>query len=315
MSRLNKILLFVFVLQTGLIFLMAGSGGALSVNNRNEALLGLTLADILEFKISDSSKTISLAKNNDVWVLPETDNFPVEKSKIEDVFGEVLKIKAGFPVGTTMASTKQFKTSDNEFEKQLRIKKNDGQEILLYLGKSPAFRQVYIRKQGSEQTYAVNFESYRLATDNNSWFSRDLLKIEKSEIDYLKVKNIEILKVDNKFTLPDIKENEEVKTEGIDDLLGRVSGVLYSDMPVKEKPADFDSLPLALDYKLKVKGADRDLVFRGPLKKKEESEPNAYYAKSSASPYYFKVAESAVTGFDEIGRGLLVAEKVAASAG
>lgn len=122
------------------------------------------------------SEEIVLSNVDGTWKLPDYYQLPAQQNKITDILSTLKNTKRGWPVTNTVSSHERFKVSDKNFQKKVVFSKGDKDIQTLYLGTSPGFRQLHVRREGENEVYAVKLNSYDFPSQYNNWLNKDLLQ-------------------------------------------------------------------------------------------------------------------------------------------
>lgn len=136
----------------------------------------LSQADVLELSSKDSDAVLQLQKQDNTWRLADS-ALPVSQSKIDNLLRDLTAVKTGWPVAQSSAAQSRFSVSADKFEQKLALKRGDTELATLYLGDSPAFRQLYLRKDGDDAIYKVALNRFELSTDESAWLDKQLLRL------------------------------------------------------------------------------------------------------------------------------------------
>jgi hypothetical protein len=111
--------------------------------------------------------------------LPAYHQLPASENKVEQVLAALAGKQSGWPVATTAAGRVRFKVEDDNFEKKIVISEADKTLATLYLGTSPGYRQVHVRRAGEDEVYAVKLDGYQIASENDKWLEPSLLQLKQ----------------------------------------------------------------------------------------------------------------------------------------
>lgn len=143
--------------------------------------LGDQTVDRLSIAGPDNQQ-ILLVRQSDGWVLPGTGEFPADKAKVESLLEKLKGLKRGLAVGTTASAQKRFKVTDDAFERRIELAGNNETLATLYLGTSPAMRQVHARSDKDKAVYAAMFSVYDAPVKPEEWEDKGVLKVPQGEI-------------------------------------------------------------------------------------------------------------------------------------
>lgn len=177
MSKLNKLLIALFALQllltAGIYFGEHSSTAAPS----QMALLSTDQGQIDSITIDDGhGKQAQLTKVNGLWQLPDYHQLPADQATVEKALKALADTRPGWPVATTAGSRERFKVNDDDYQIRITLAKGDEKLEPIYLGTSPGFRQIHVRKDGQDAVYNVKLNSYDYSTSNKYWLDHGLLR-------------------------------------------------------------------------------------------------------------------------------------------
>ena len=177
MNRFNQILLAILALQV----LIAGgifvTGQPASPDELQSNLLTANKDEIDKIIIAGNDhKQILLSKVNGQWQLPDYYQLSASQTRVNDMLDKLQTTKSGWPVATTQSSHQRFEVSENNFQKKVILANGDDEREVIYLGSSPGFRQLHIRKKGDDEVYAVKLNSFDFQTESSDWLDKNLLQ-------------------------------------------------------------------------------------------------------------------------------------------
>jgi hypothetical protein len=136
----------------------------------------LASADQLILKDADGDNTLLIEQVDGRWRLA-ANSLPVSQSKIDQLLRDLTALKNGWPVAQSREAQSRFGVGDDTYQQQLQLKQGDTLLHTLYLGDSPAFRQLHVRKDGDNAIYKVALNRYELSTEQNAWLDKQLLSL------------------------------------------------------------------------------------------------------------------------------------------
>lgn len=253
MNSLNQILIAALALQlvvAGGIYIASQPPAA---DDIRAPLLASDVNEIDQVTIVDEDgKQAVLSKSANQWRLPDYHGLPANSVKVKNTLDALTASKSGWPVATTESGHERFKVLDDEFHKKL-ILDNAGDTVqTLYLGTSPGYRQVHVRRADEDDVFAVKLNSYEFSSDHEQWLDKSLLQPQGE------IKNLQ--GPDYSFTMVDgvWKTSEDGKGEVVAEELAKITGMLarISVNSAENKPAT------SVDYELTAKTADNILTYR-----------------------------------------------------
>lgn len=186
MNRVNQILGAALVVQlviTGGVYF--GNRPA-TADQKQMALLNTDKKTIDHITIDGGeTKRLVLSKINGQWQLPDYHQLPANQGAVNKLLNSLASTKSGWPVATTASSRERFEVANDKFEKKLLLGRGDTVVQTLYLGTSPAYRQLHVRRGGENEVYAVKLNSYDFPIKPVDWLDKTLLQ-PKGDIANLK---------------------------------------------------------------------------------------------------------------------------------
>jgi len=289
MSQAVKILTVILVVQIGLIAWVHRGGEALGAFSSEEKFIGLEFSALDKITIEEKDKeklVLQREEGEDSWVLPGHDNFPVEEKKLNDIGETLFSITKSYPVGQTDVAAKQFRLTDDEFERKVSFFKGDKLLKTLYIGTSPGFKKVHARVGDENLIYSVEYSAYKASSKSSDWFEKDFLNLDITDVAGITTGSLVFKDSGEGLKLEGLSENESTVAKEVTSLASNVSAVVYEDvLGIVEKPefkGDF-----SLKFSVDVKG--KEIItydVTGPMDK------DFYVLKSSEHPHYFKVRKA-----------------------
>ncbi len=193
MTKSIRFLSVLLAAQIALTIWLAFTGNSLSAAESNKPLLALK-ADAVDHLTIDgpNDSHVVLAKVNGHWQLPDVNNFPADSGRVKRLLDQLDQLKPGAPVATTSGARERFKVAEKTFER--RIVFGAGNKVLgtLYLGTSPAMRQVHARIDAQDAIYAVNFETYEVPVKADAWEDHAVLQVPQPDIAGIDVDGLQL---------------------------------------------------------------------------------------------------------------------------
>lgn len=239
--------------------------------------------DRITLALSDGD-TLELKRTADGWQLPQSADFPADKSKVDRLIERLTSLTAGLPVATTASAQKRFKVADDQFERRIALARGDKTLATLYVGNSPTMRQVYARQAGDEAIYTVDFATYDAPVKADDWRDKSLLQFAKDEIEAIRSGDLELRRVAGEndkggweWTL-----SEPLDPVAADKLAAKLAKLrIGSVLGSEEKPAYGLAKPV-LTVSVARKGGETIEYRLG-----KRSEGDGYVLKTSKRPEYF----------------------------
>ena len=183
-----------------------------------ESLLEFEQSAIGKMVIEDGIHTVVVSRRSVNWVLPENQDLPVDKTKIDTALAALAGIKPGLPVASTASSQAQLDVASDRFQRRIELFEADQSVVNLYVGSSPGFRKAHIRRHQDEQTYTGLLNVYEFPVEADGWLDKSLLAY--SNISGIKGSDFELSLTQNnwQFLNPPAgtEDTHELKTDVIE---------------------------------------------------------------------------------------------------
>lgn len=179
MNFINTILLSILAVQVVLAAGIFYSSNSVSGDVESRPLLETSLEAIDKISIEDSEglKTV-LTKRDGKWILSEYHELPANSISVENMLSRLKNTSNSWPVTTTSSSQKRFKVADDGFNKKIVLARDESTTETLYLGTSPGFRQLHVRRLGEEEVYAVKLNSHDFPVKTTDLLDKTILQPE-----------------------------------------------------------------------------------------------------------------------------------------
>lgn len=245
MNRTNKLLALVLATQISLgagFYLVSHSSTAdvsqgLLLNADTQSISNITVED------SDGVK-LSIEKDGDRWVIPEYHKLPASDSKVSGLLNTLATTRTGWAVASTSSSQDRFEVSAKKFQKHLTLSRGDDSALDLFLGTSPGFRQLHVRRQGDDDIYSVKLNSYDFPVKAESWMDKTLLQ-PAGEITHLTTPEFSLTKIDGGWQFEG--SEEKVDKGEVEKLVRAVSRLSVLSAEEKETDTMDTGRPLTVD--------------------------------------------------------------------
>lgn len=223
----------LLLIQIAVIAGMLWDKQQLSEKNQTHNLVSIEHNQVDQLVIADADKnTVTLIKSADNWQLPALDNLPADESKLENLLLKIQALKAGWPAATTSASQQRFEVSEDKFQRRMQLFQNKTQVDELYVGTSPGFRKVHVRKATDNEIYAVALNTFDLPAKATDWLDKALLSI--SGIENIKASGYQLSKKENKWALKqtDVTNSSEqpIDPEKADKLINALANLKFESI-------------------------------------------------------------------------------------
>jgi hypothetical protein len=191
-----------------------------------EQLTALTIRD-------GEGDSVTLTRTTDGWQLPAS--LPIDSSKLDTLLDALLASDPGFAIARSESAAKRFEVAPETFERAVELR-TDSAAHTVYLGSSPSFRKIHVRRDGEAEIFVVQLNNYDAPASASEWLDKTLLALPNPtelEIDGLR------LALGGERWLDD--SGAEVDGETVTSLLTalsslRVSGVADEDEAAAAQP-------------------------------------------------------------------------------
>ncbi len=313
MTKLNRILVVILVLQLGLAAVVlwprratTEGGQSLFPDLETNRVVHVTITG------SDGSQ-IEMAKEGADWALAEADDYPVQSSEVSALLVKIAGLRTGQPVTETSGSHERLGVAEDAFERMVELELDDGTRYTLYVGTSPSYGATHIRADGQDQVYLT---SDLLTSDvgvlPTDWADRTYFSVPQDEVMRLALENGngeftfirmvsggELAPAVDVWSMADLAENETLNITAVETLLSRAASVVMQrPLGVEEKPEygmDNPTAVVTLRTQSEEEGAKNYTLRVGA----KDPDDGSYVVISSESPYYVRVSEFTVQRFVE----------------
>jgi hypothetical protein len=315
MSKTNRILVVLFFVQVLLLMGMRLGGHEETQTQPTKVFEGFDAAKVTKIEIKgeppESDKdpkqpSVTLTKEGATWGIAGADNYPADQTKVEEFLEKLGKLKARGAVLTKAVNHKKVEVADDKYQRKLTLT-HDGKELVVFLGSSPSFKNVHIRKGGSDDVLQVgDFTAWEAGTRAWDWVDRAYVKIPDKDVWGLRVQNKHgSITLDRAMTGEWTAQgvNGPLKKSVIDDLVRKASTMnLEEPVGKNEKPEHGLDAPLATvtlitgTSSIAGKLPDEmktDVIKVGGLTEKD----SRHFVKATTSSYVVQVAKWAVDPF------------------
>ena len=253
MNRFNLILSILFAVQIGVTASLYFSSHAGSDPRQQKALLEASIDTLDRITIEDADGNRSvLTKTDGKWLLTDYHQLPANQNNVSNMLSLLQKSQTRWPVATTASARQRFKLAEDAFNKKIVIGGGADNEQTLYLGTSPGFRQLHVRRAAEDEVYTVKLNSHDFPVKNTDLLDKTLLQPE-GEIDLVKGPYFEFSKQENNLTPVDLEGN--TNDEALKQLSNTLARLLIQG--AEKKPGNVKET-----FELQVRAAQKDYRYR-----------------------------------------------------
>jgi hypothetical protein len=125
--------------------------------------------------ITDGTSSANLVRQDGAWRLPELGPVPVNEAGLTDALATLREIRTDWPVASTRSSHQRFDVAEEKFQRRVQLFSGETLLADFYLGSSPGFRQVHLRRAGEDEVYVVRLSNHDLPAGDADWLDKSLL--------------------------------------------------------------------------------------------------------------------------------------------
>lgn len=263
----------------------------------------LEAGDIVSLTITDADdNNITLQKVTgegstelaEVWVLPDAGDYPAQADKIVPLLEKIAGLTTGRLVTRTDASHKRLQVASDDFVSRINFETADGTpgRHTLYLGSSPSYGATHFRLDRQNETYLTSdVSTWDANTSAASWVDTSYVNLDEERLTRVTLENANgtfVFTRDDagEWTLAGLEANEELASGKVTTLVNRATSVtLLRPLGTEEDTAYGLDSPLAT---VTLEMDDETVILQVGA---QDADDSSYIVKSSASPYYVRVAE------------------------
>jgi hypothetical protein len=294
MDRRNVILSAILVVQLALVAFLfwPNRGGSVAVG----ALVpGVEEAGVTGVKIQAPDATIELAKEGDGWVLANYGGYPVDTVKVTDLVTKLLSIDTSRLVANTASSHNRLQVAEDDYVRKIDLL-SGGQTRTVYVGSSPSMRATNVRAAGSDAVYLTgDLRGTDIRTDVGGWVNLTYFQTPSADAQSVTIENangrLEFTRVNtDTWTLNGLADAELFSQNNFTTILTRLGGLnMVAPVGKDERPEFGMENPNATVTVVSRPAGVEEKTLTLLIGAKDEGGAN-YYAKSSESDFYVKIA-------------------------
>ncbi|GLX77321.1 hypothetical protein tinsulaeT_06610 [Thalassotalea insulae] len=240
MNKHITLLSALFLLQLVVTGLLFSADSAMENTNVSQALVSMKQDELNKVQIIAENTELTLIKRNDRWRLEGYPKLPLAESKVAAVTDKLIRSQVTWPVTNTQSSHERFKVANDSFEKHIIYTDSSGERQALLLGKSPSFKQLYVRNSEQDEVFSIEFSAYQLSTEIDDWLDKTLLSVDG--ISQISHAAISLAKRDEKWQLvppSTLGEQQTLDSENIQELVNQLTSLSVSGLANNTpKPVD-----------------------------------------------------------------------------
>ncbi len=290
MKRLINVLGAVLGLQVVLAVILGFTASHVGGVASSQPLLRFDAKAVDRVTIEQPKKdALVLERKKGTWQLPALDGFPASTARVDTFLDKLAGLRKRFPVATSAGADKRFKVGANTYEHKIVLAGGGKTLATLWLGDSPNFRRIYGRAEGENAVYDFELAAHETSTDPNQWADRTVLSLKADDIAGVDLADAHLVRKDGKWQMKALPAGETVNADEAGTVADALANLSFEAVLGKHDKPDYKQGTPALSLSVTTKkGEHRSYVFSKPDKGSD------YVLKTSASPYYFKVADFTV---------------------
>jgi len=305
MNRIIPILSIVLLVQVVLSIALFSFGNKNRAFATDEKFINLALESVDRIRIEDGDKqSVTMVKKENRWLLPDLYDFPVSAEKLDRVMNKLLNTGKGWPVATTAGAAKRFKVSKELFERRIDFDKGERTLKTLFIGTSPGFKKVHARLSGQNDVYAIDFSAFEASSKAGDWSDKNFLNLNQSDITRIQLPSVEIGRQDGTLAVADPGDGKESDSDAVANLARKLANLTFRSVLGTEEKPEYNLSKPVLRFTLTLKEGDAITYAFGQQKGEKD-----FILKTSAHPYFFKVAQYTVDGIKQTTKAKLVRDK------
>ncbi|MEJ2622634.1 MAG: DUF4340 domain-containing protein [Candidatus Thiodiazotropha sp.] len=303
------------LLLTGLLSVQIVLAVTVNISSRDysafeatEKLLNFEASNIDHITIENGDSQLVITKQNDLWVLPDEESFPVAVKQVNDLLAKLSELQKGLPVATSDAALRRFKVDPVEFERKLTLSMGEQQVAQLLVGSSAGFRKAYVRPIGEEAVYSVEINTWDIGVESSDWIEKSILQLVGDQVTRIEMPEYSLTRENGKLSLANLVDEEETNEDAAESLLDKLVTLRVDGLANSDEAANLTSETAKLQIKVSMNEGE-PLLYRF-----WEPEKASYFLlKRSDRSHTFKVAKHLVEALSGTGRETLVLKQDEAS--
>lgn len=200
-----------------------------------------------------AGEKLTITKTDAGWILPARFNAPASADQVSSLLGKLAGLKQGLAVATSEEAAKRFKVAETGFERHVLVKKGEETLADLYVGTSPAFRQIHARKAGAREIFTAALNTFELEPAADKWLDKNVLRLGKEEMAELVFPDFTLQQKDKAWQLADVEQGKETAKEAADELVNTVGNLTIQDVMDPGEAAKLFGGEAALSFTVKLK--------------------------------------------------------------
>jgi len=295
MNRRNTVLLTLLLVQAVIIAVVYWPRADHSAAEAVELLPQAVAQDAAEIRITDENNgVLELVKKESGWVLPKADEYPADQEKVKEFLGKLAGLSSSRLVTRTGSSHRRLKVDDKEFIRLVEIKKADGTAHKLYMGTSPSYKTIHVRSGNADSVYLANeLYAWEAGVEPGAWWNRQYVSVPADKITKVTLRNgqgsFAVQKEENKWVVVEPAGLGPAAEQAMSDFLAAASSVVMTESLGRGEKAEYAIATPKMVMALQTADDETTLAVGA-----EQDGGSSFVAKSSQSPYYVRIAKTAL---------------------
>ena len=306
MNLRNKVLTGVLALQA---VVLIGVFWPRSAGPGIEQLIGgLEEPDVVAVTITDGEgKSIHIARSPFGCVLPDAADYPCAKDRLPDFLRRIVPLTTASLVTDTPASHSRLNVAEDNFERIIELDLADETKRKFYLGTSPRGRSGHARIDGRDQVYlAPGLSAFDAPVREDAWVDPLYFSVPQDRVKSVTIENtagaVTIEREESgDWALSDHESERPIDQSKAASMVRSATSIRLARPLGKEEMESYGLQNSTVVVTVSVGGGDSDSTGQTVRIGGKLNADGGYVAKSSESPYYVIVDETAVQALVDVG--------------
>lgn len=244
---------------------------------------------------NDKGQQLRMDKVGEQWLLPASDNFPADNTRIQALLDKLITLQRGWPEATTAEAASRFKVANNGFAHKLTLLQDGKPAHTIYFGTSPGLRKLYLRVDKEVEIHSLTLTAQDLDTEAEHWIDSGLLHLKADRILRVRLPEVTLERTSDGLQPVGLQENEEPIKERVDALVSQLTQLTIANILGQEVKPEYGLDRPAFQYSIELDGGNTITYSFGKpaqLKKKvkEEDKENLPPQQISEDRFILKVS-------------------------
>ena len=190
LNRSNLILAVLLLIQLTLLGIAAISAARLEPARTEPLLTAFSTEAVEQITVADDlGNEVNLAKNEEGWVLPNVDDFPVDAAKVEELLDKIAGLNTSRLIASNPSSLARLEVKDDDFQRRLNLASASSTEVI-YLGGSGGANTIYVRRADDDRAYlGMGLNTWEVPTQVSLWIDTSYVSVPQDDIFALRLDN------------------------------------------------------------------------------------------------------------------------------